>query len=103
MFNKNDGALNRIPPVSREAMVFVYLDNAHNVSLYHPVMKFDGGNLDELKKDLRDRLGIPNKVILEVYDRRIGGFGRKRISALPHDLTDVYVVLKVENLDVSNQ
>ncbi len=103
MFNKNDGALNRIPPVSRKAMVFVYLDNAHNVSLYHPVMTFNGGNIDELKKELRDRMGIPEKVILEVYDRRIGGFGRKRLSTLPQDITDVYVLLKVEDGNAGNQ
>ena len=77
-------------------MVFVYLDNAHNVSLYHPVMTYNGSSLEDLKRELRDRLGIPSKVSLDVYDRRIGGFNRKRLSTLPQDCTDVYVLLKVE-------
>ena len=84
-------------------MVFVYLDNAHNVSLYHPVMIYSGNSLEELQKELRDRLGIPNRVRMEVYNRRVGGFGRKRLSLLPQDCTDVYVLLKVEDSNADNQ
>jgi hypothetical protein len=90
-------------PGSLADMVYVYIDNAHNVSLYHPVMTFNGGNLDELKRELRDRMGIPDKVMLDVYNRRIGGLGRKLLSTLPQDLTDVYVLLKVEGNNAGNQ
>jgi hypothetical protein len=83
-------------------MVFVYLDNAHNVSLYHPAMTYNGSNIEDLKIELRDRLGIPNKVRIEVYDRRIGGFNRKRLNDLPQNCTDVYVLLKVEEGNVGH-
>jgi hypothetical protein len=84
-------------------MVFVYLDNAHNVSIYHPVMTYNGVAMDELKQALRDRLGIPDKVVIEVYDRRVGGVHRKLLSALPQDCTDVYVLLKVEGSNAGNK
>lgn len=83
-------------------MVFIYLDNAHNVSIYRPVMTFNGAKLDDLKQELRDRLGIPEKVNIEVYNRRLGGFNRKLLSSLPQDCTDVYVLLKVEGCNAGN-
>ena len=97
-------ALNRIAAYRHGSqMVYIYLENAHNISIYHPIMTFNGGCLDELRQALRDHLGLPEKLQLEVYNRRMGGSGRKRLSTLPQDLTDVYVLLKVESADVDNK
>ncbi len=84
-------------------MVFVYVENAHNLSLYTPVLTYYGANLDELKTKLRTALSLPPRIRVEVYDRRLGAMQRKLLKALPQNLTDVYVLLKVEDEDAGNQ
>ena len=80
-------------------MVFVYLENAHDISIYSPIMNYAGTSLHEMKVLILDFLKVKNnKINLEFFDKRQGVFQRKRLSSLPEDLTDVYVMLKVESI-----
>jgi hypothetical protein len=82
-------------------MVFVYLENALNISIYHPVFTYNGGNMDELKMEVAKFLNMPaqKKLRIDAFDRRMGSTGRKYLRTLPQDITDVYVVLKIEDGD----
>ena len=81
-------------------MVFVYLENAHDISIYSPIMNYNGSSLLELTGRILDYLDVRhNKVQLQFFDKRQGGAQRKRLSSLPEYLTDVYVMLKVESVE----
>jgi hypothetical protein len=80
-------------------MVAVYLENAHDISSYSPFFHYNGTDLADLCDEVRDRLAIPSgvKVRMDVYDKRVGTFYRKRLTALTNTMENVYVVLKVEH------
>lgn len=80
-------------------MVFVYLENAHDISIYSPIMNYNGGSLDELSVSIIEFLKVENnKIQIQFFDKRQGMSHRKRITSLPAQLTDVYVMLKVESV-----
>jgi hypothetical protein len=80
-------------------MVAVYLENAHDICSYSPFFHYSGTDLADLCDEVRDRLAIPSgvKVRMDVYDKRVGIFHRKRLTVLSQEAENVYVVLKVEH------
>ena len=82
-------------------MVFVYLENALNVSIYHPILIYNGGRVDELKTEVLRYLNVrpQKKLRIEIFDRRLGCTNRKYLREIVQGITDVYVQLKLEDGD----
>jgi hypothetical protein len=94
---KNDGS--KPHELLPQAMVAVFLENAHDISSYSPFFHYNGTDLSDLCEEVRDRLGIPKgaRIRVDIYDKRLGIFHRKLLKSFPQDAENVYVVLKVEN------
>ena len=79
--------------------MFVYLENAHNISSYKPVFQYNGDNIDELIVKIKGYLEVQtdSRLRIVVYDRRFGSTSRRILTNLHNVCEDVYVVLKVED------
>ena len=76
--------------------MFVYIENAHNVSLYKPVFRYDGNSMEELENEIRKYLNIAEKQTVQIvmYDRRFGCTLRQVVTSLENIAeNDIYIKL----------
>lgn len=78
-------------------MVHVYFENVHNISMYIPKFNCDGCDIKELKLLVQDYLNLSEKVIINIFNKKLGVCGRKLILEITNNTSDVYVFLKVED------
>jgi hypothetical protein len=86
-------ALNRNEPTFK---MFVYLENALDISSYSPVFQYNGKSMEELEAMVFQFLNISNKnkIRICVYTGRVGYLKRKILSSLNAAPEEVYIVLK---------
>lgn len=78
--------------------MLVYIENAHNISAYKPILNYNGNDIYELISEVRNFLGIcvDSKIKLIVYNRRFGTIMRTELNNLENYVgTDVYIRLKL--------
>jgi hypothetical protein len=81
---------------SRDFKMFVYLENALDISIYKPVFQFHGKSKEELVSAVFQFLKVSNnsKLRVDIYSARLGCVNRKRVSSLNAATDDVYIMLK---------
>ena len=82
-----------------ERSIFVYIENAHNISIYKPYFQYEGSSISTLIGMVKNNLQIQDKpnIKIGVYDRRFGCVSRKEVVNLENLVgTDVYIRLRVE-------
>lgn len=80
--------------------MLVYIENAHNIRLYKPVLYYNGNSIQELEDEIRNYLDIGQKRDIKVimYDKRSGCSSRHMLTSLENQtMLDVYVKLKLED------
>lgn len=79
--------------------MFVYIENAHNISSYTPIFNYNGDSIDELVNEVKNYLQIPDKskINVTIYDKRFGYISRHLLTSLSKDYEDVYIKLRVED------